>query len=79
MENKLDRAALEVQNQGNRLEQGIGELDNTANKLTEAINEADAKDLAEDPELLVVRTNKEIESFSQDYLNFKKENFKDNN
>ena len=76
-EKELDRAALGVQNQWNRLEQGISDLDNTANKMTEAINKVDAKNLAEDPDVLVKRTNKEIEDFSQDYLNFKKESFKE--
>ena len=51
--------------QRNRLEQGIIELDNTTNKLTEAINKADAKNLAEDTEILVQRTNKELEEFSK--------------
>ena len=32
--------------------------------LGKGVNEADAKDLAEDPEELVERTNKEIEDFS---------------
>ena len=76
-EKELDRAALGVQNQWNSLEQGISDLDNTANKMTEAINKVDAKNLAEDPDVLVKRTNKEIEDFSQDYLNFKKESFKE--
>ena len=68
MQKELDNTALEVSNQWNRLEQGISELYNTTNKLTEAINEADAKNLVEDPEVLVERTIKKIEEFSQDYL-----------
>ena len=41
----------------------IRELENSTVLLTEAINEADAKDLAEDPEVMVERTIKEIKDF----------------
>ena len=68
----VGQAALEASNQWNKLEQGIRELENSTVILTEAINEVDAKDLAEEPEVLIERTNKEIEEFSKDYLNIKK-------
>ena len=47
-------------------------MENITILLTEAINEAEAKDVAEEPEVLIERTNREIEEFQKDYLDCKK-------
>ena len=63
---ELDKAAREISTQWNRLEQGISELENSTIQLiqlTEAINEAEAKDVAEEPKVLIERTNKGLPRF----------------
>ena len=46
-------------------------IENSTVLLSEAFNEAELKDLAEETEKLIEKTNTEMEKFSKDYLDFK--------
>ena len=68
-EKELDRTALEISNRWKRLEQGIRELENSTILLTEV----DPKDVADEPEKLIEKTNTDIDEFCKVYLVFKTE------